>query len=143
VADQLCGLREQNLIAGAFLKPHLKHLAFRDAPHARQHLIPLAFSNPQAWQRIEGPLGPPTPIDPSLQGFKRQVRSRRRAVYRRGVSRARPQNPPHRCLRDADDLPGAPRSEGARRIGRLIAALEKLASPDWAKLHGQRPAKGT
>jgi hypothetical protein len=70
VADQLCGLREQNLIAGAFLKPHLKHLAFRDAPHARQHLIPLAFSNPQAWQRIDGPLGPPTPIDPLATGIQ-------------------------------------------------------------------------
>jgi hypothetical protein len=41
-------------MAGALSKPQLEHRIFSDAPHSPQNLIPLAFSNPQAGQCIEG-----------------------------------------------------------------------------------------
>jgi len=39
-------------MAGAFSKPQLEHLMFSDAPQSPQNLIPLAFSKPQAEQRM-------------------------------------------------------------------------------------------
>jgi len=39
---------------GAFAKLQLEHLSFSDAPHSPQNFMPLAFSKPQAAQRIEG-----------------------------------------------------------------------------------------
>jgi hypothetical protein len=42
------------LIAKAFSKPQLEHLSFSEAPHSPQNFTPLAFSKPQARQRIDG-----------------------------------------------------------------------------------------
>src|SRR5262245_4171084 len=63
----------QNLIPGAFANPQLGHLAFSDAPHSPQNFMPLAFSKPQAGQCIDGPGGPPAPID--LPGTTVQART--------------------------------------------------------------------
>jgi hypothetical protein len=40
---------------GAFSKPQPEHLSFSGAPHSPQNFMPLAFSKPQAGQRIDGP----------------------------------------------------------------------------------------
>jgi hypothetical protein len=36
----------------AFSKPQLEHLIFSDSPHSPQNFNPLAFSKPQAGQRM-------------------------------------------------------------------------------------------
>ena len=63
---------------GAFSKPQLEHLSFSGAPHSPQNFMPLAFSKPQAGQRIDGSREPLAPIDllvTAIQGTGRRCTS--------------------------------------------------------------------